>query len=59
MSKKHLHHDRHNDPFCGLAHTVSASECTGLMPAQIHTEEQGEALASLQDIFPIPPQKKK
>lgn len=58
MSRKRLHHDRHNDPFCDREHTVSASECTGLMPAQIQTEEQGDALASLQDIFPIQPLKK-
>ena len=59
MSKKHLRHGRGNDAFNDAEQVVSATECTGLMPAQIETGEQGEQLASLQNIPPIQPLEKK
>ena len=34
---------------------VSATECTGLLPAQIQSEEEGEALSSLEGIHRIQP----
>ena len=38
-----------------LLHSLaSATECTGLMPAQVEDGEQGENLSRLQAIHPIP-----
>lgn len=59
MSKKRLRHTSGNDAFSDTEQVVSATECTGLMPAQIETGEQGEQLASLQNIPPIRPMEKK
>ena len=41
------------DPVFQVSEVASATECTGLMPAQIQTEEQGEQLAFLQGIHPM------
>jgi len=44
---------RHNpsrDPVFQVSDVASATECTGLMPAQIQYDEQGEQLAGLQGI---------
>ena len=59
MMKKPLRHDRKNDPFFDLEQAASASECTGLMPAQIQTGAQGEDLSALQGIHRIKPPKEK
>ena len=33
------------------------TECTGILPAQIETGEEGEAISALEGVFPVlPPQ---
>ena len=43
------------DPFFDVQQTVSCTECTGLLPAQIQTEEQAESVSSLESIHPVKP----
>ena len=43
------------DPLFDVEQAASATECTGLMPAQIQTAEQGENLAELESIHRIKP----
>lgn len=43
------------DPFPETDQAASCTECTGLLPAQIETEEQGENVAALQGIHRILP----
>ncbi len=44
------------DPLFDVEQAASATECTGLMPAQIQSDEQGEALSELESIHLIRPQ---
>ena len=58
MSRRKVEEPRPNpsrDPFFDIEKVASATECTGLMPAQIQTEEQGEDVAALQSIHRIKP----
>lgn len=41
------------DPVFDAANVASAAECTGLLPAQIQTPQEGEALSALEAIHPI------
>ena len=41
------------DPVLDVGNVVSATECTGLLPAQIQSAQEGETVASLEDIHPI------
>ena len=43
-----------HDPIFQAQEVSSATECTGLMPAQIETEDEGRNLAEMQVIHPIP-----
>ena len=43
------------DPFFDVEQVASATECTGLMPAQIQDAEQGEDLSRLESIHRIRP----
>ena len=43
--KKEEHRMKHDDPFYNQETTVSATECTGLIPAGIDTEEEAENYA--------------
>ena len=43
------------DPLFDVEQVASATECTGLMPAQIQSDEQGEALSELESIHRIHP----
>jgi len=43
-----------HDPIFQAQEVSSATECTGLMPAQIETEDEGRNLAEMQAIHPIP-----
>lgn len=43
------------EPFYDLDRAASCTECTGLLPAQIETEEQGESISALQGIHRILP----
>lgn len=42
-------------PLFDIAQAASAAECTGLLPAQVETEEEGENVAALMNVFPIAP----
>lgn len=36
--------------------TASMTECTGILPAQIETDAEGENVANLENVFsPLPP----
>ena len=41
---------KHDDPFYDQETTVSATECTGLIPAGIDTEEEAENYADLYSV---------
>lgn len=41
------------DPFFDVEKVASCTECTGILPAQIQTGEQGEDVAALQSIHRI------
>lgn len=40
------------DPIFKAQEVTSATDCTGLMPAQIETDAEGEALSELEGIHP-------
>ena len=42
-------------PLTDLNQAASMTECTGILPAQITTEAEGENIASLMDIPPVRP----
>ena len=42
-----------HDPFFDVEKVASCTECTGILPAQIQTGEQGQAVAALQSIHNI------
>lgn len=46
-------------PGGGLSQAASMTECTGILPAQIESAQEGEAVAALQNIPPVKPPKKK
>ena len=48
--KKEEHRMKHDDPFYDQETTVSATECTGLIPAGIDTEEEAENYADLYSV---------
>ena len=40
-----------------VSQAASMTECTGILPAQIETGEEGEAISALEGVFPVlPPQ---
>lgn len=43
------------DPIFDVTQVASATECTGILPAQIETAEQGEDISRLESIHPIQP----
>ncbi|MBQ9943044.1 MAG: hypothetical protein IJO67_01650 [Clostridia bacterium] len=56
MSKQPLRHTGENDAFPDVENVSSATECTGLMPAMVYSEEETEELARMEGIHPFPPQ---
>lgn len=42
-------------PLPDIAQAASMTECTGLLPAQVEGDEEAEATAALQGIFPVRP----
>jgi len=42
-------------PLFDIRQAASCTECTGLLPAQIQTDEEGEAISELQNVFPVLP----
>ncbi|MBE5771764.1 MAG: hypothetical protein IJE17_10860 [Clostridia bacterium] len=55
MKKEEPRKNPSHDPMRDVENVVSATECTGLLPAQIQSEEEGEALSSLEGIHRIQP----
>jgi len=43
------------DPLFDVTQVASFTECTGILPAQIETAEQGEDISQLESIHPIQP----
>lgn len=43
------------DPFYDVEQVASATECTGLLPAQIQSPEEGRDVSSLESIHTIHP----
>ena len=56
MSKHPLRHTPDNDSHLEPDQVSSATECTGLMPAMVYSEEETEELARMEGIHPFPPQ---
>lgn len=42
-----------DEPFFDLAQVASCNECTGMLPAQVETDSEGENVAALQGIHRI------
>ncbi len=59
MSKKPLRHTGEKDTFFDVEEVASGTECTGLMPTMVYTEDEAENLSQLEGIHPIKPQGKK
>ena len=48
-----------SDPLFDIRQAASMTECTGILPAQIETAEEGESLSALEDVYPpVPPEGK-
>lgn len=47
--------EKNKDPFYDIEKIASATECTGLMPAQVESEEEAENYAQLYAIHPVKP----
>ncbi len=58
MSRKALHHTPENDGICHPENISSSTDCTGLMPSMVYTDEEAENLSRLEGIHPIKPQNK-
>ena len=43
------------DPLFDIQQVASMTECTGILPAQVATEEEGESVSRLESIHPILP----
>ena len=44
-----------DDPLFNIQQAASMTECTGILPAQVQTEDEGENIAALESIHPIRP----
>ena len=44
-----------NDPLFDIQQAAAMTECTGILPFQIQTEEEGESVSALESIHPIQP----
>lgn len=55
MKKEEPRKNPSHDPVFDVENVVSATECTGLLPAQIQSAEEGEDISSLEGIHPIHP----
>ncbi|MBQ2699535.1 MAG: hypothetical protein IJF65_00080 [Clostridia bacterium] len=47
--------EKDRDPFYDIENIASATECTGLIPAQVEDEEQVENYARLYAVHPVKP----
>ena len=49
-----------DDPLFDIRQAASMTECTGILPAQIQTEEEAENIAALGGVHPVrPPREEK
>ena len=55
MTKEDPRKNPSRDPIFDVETVVSATECTGLLPAQIQSAEEGADISSLESIHPIQP----
>jgi len=53
--KKQQNEPRGPHPLFDIQQAASMTECTGILPAQIETEAEGESVSGLENIFPIHP----
>lgn len=55
MSKKETKKRKQEPPFFDIQQVASCTECTGILPAQIETDEEGQAVSQLQSTYPVRP----
>lgn len=58
MTRHPLRHTMDNDSFVDVEKIPSATECTGLMPTMVETDDEAENLCRLEGIHPIKVQRK-
>ena len=58
MMKHPLRHTPDNDSHLEPDQVSSATECTGLMPAMVYTDDEAENLSRMEGIHSIKPQNK-
>ena len=54
-TKKHPLRPAEDDPFYDIQQAASMTECTGILPAQIGTDEEAESIAALESVHPVQP----
>ena len=53
--KKQPRRSKEDDPLFDIQQAASMTECTGILPAQIGTEDEAENIAALQSVHPVRP----
>ena len=54
-TKKQPLRSKEDDPLFDIQQAASMTECTGILPAQIGTEDEAENIAALQSVHPVRP----
>ncbi len=54
-AKKRPPTEGEKDPIFDIQQAASMTECTGILPAQIGTDEEAESIADLESIHPVQP----
>lgn len=54
-TKKQPLRSKEDDPLFDIQQAASMTECTGILPAQIGTEDEAENIAALQSVHPVQP----
>ena len=54
-TKKQPLRSTEDDPLFDIQQAASMTECTGILPAQIGTEDEAENIAALQSVHPVQP----
>ncbi|MBR4331111.1 MAG: hypothetical protein IKP72_00365 [Clostridia bacterium] len=54
-TKKQPLRSKEDDPLFDIQQAASMTECTGILSAQIGTEDEAENIAALQSVHPVRP----
>ncbi len=54
-AKKRALPEREKDHMFDIQQAASMTECTGILPAQIGTDEEAESIAALESVHPVQP----